>query len=116
MKRSGKISNVIIAIILAFAWIYFLVRFFDVGVFARILALIVLLPFTIKVVYSFLLERSQNKNSAQNDALAENFKPFSGTDTSPVSSNSGKSCYCTECGAENEQGASFCVNCGKPLM
>lgn len=108
-----KIGNIITAVILGLGWIYVFYRFPHTGVIAKILGLLILVPFTVKVVYGFLLERSQKKNASDGDKLAENFTPFSASDTSADTSGD---CFCTECGTKNQQGTKFCVNCGKPLQ
>lgn len=108
-----KIGNIITAAILGLGWIYFFYRFPHTGMIVKILGLIILAPFTSKVVYGFLLERSQNKNASDRDKLAESFTPFSASDTS---AGTGGDCFCTECGAKNQRGTKFCVNCGRPLQ
>ena len=109
MRRTG---NIIVAVILGFVWLYFFYRFPHIGTIAKILALIVLIPPTAKVVYSFLLESRQKNDAAKSDELARNFTPFSGSAPTPNTENA---YFCPECGAKNEIKGKFCCGCGKPL-
>lgn len=105
-----KIGNIIMIVIVAFFWGFFFYTFHHAGTFSNILCLIILLPFTFKVVYSILIERIQN--SAQEDELAKNFTPFS---AAAPSLNTSDARYCTACGAKNGVANKFCCVCGKPL-
>lgn len=109
MKKIGKI--IVIAIV-ALCWVYFFYRFPYTGIIAKVLTLIILVPFTIKMVYPIILEKIQNKDAAQEDDLAKNFTPFS---ASAPSVDNDDSCFCPACGAKNSAKDKFCCNCGKPL-
>lgn len=108
-----KVGNIIVAVIVGLCWVYFFYKFSETGTFAKVLFLIILVPYTAKVVYSFLLEHSQNKNMSNGDELADNFTPFSASNTSSATVEN--ICYCTACGAKNQQGTRFCANCGNPI-
>ena len=107
-----KIGNIIVAVIVALCWGYFIYRFPDTGIIAKVLGLIILLPFTAKVVYSFLLEWRQKKDAAKEDELAKNFTPFS---TPAATSNTENVRFCSKCGAKNNAQAKFCCGCGESL-
>lgn len=108
----NKIGNLIVAVIVGLCWAYFIYRFSETGTVAKVILLIILVPYTAKVIYSFLLEHSQNKSIGKSDKLADNFTPYT---ASSVSANINSGCFCVECGTQNQQGTKYCCNCGKQL-
>lgn len=107
-----KVGNYITLGIVAVTWIYVLYRFSHVGTIARILMLVILVPFTAKVVYGFLLARAQTKDMSGEDELAEKFTP---TVSQPAPKAANGERFCPMCGAKNSANDRFCRSCGRPL-
>lgn len=110
-------------IFLGVMWVWVLsgVFFRDQSLIATILCFIILSPVTARVVYQFLVLRSNEKdeesrsqfhyeqpqNPGYQNQMFQNGASMNGAPTANR--------FCSACGTPNAAGAKFCAGCGKPL-
>ena len=107
-----KTSYLLIMAFFGFLWVIVLFRLFTGHWIQFILCSLILAAPSFGVVKGFLTVISNERPEKYN--LADDFRPIR-QDAPPVAQSSSGKCYCPECGAENQKGTKFCVNCGKPL-
>lgn len=105
MKRTGYIITLAFLGLLWLRTIHY--GLFQGHFFSLILCVIILAPVTFRVVYGYLLSKS-NEQDVQTPPEPDH------TVSAPVSVPSGV-CFCPDCGAQNASGGSFCTSCGGKL-